>query len=119
MVKLFRDLKVGDNVYWVYYRNGYLVNVLVEKYRILGVTHKKDGDLEFKLTHDWYLVARPYDSNKIRTDGSFFVTSEDGIEWAVNQIKKKKMEEYQKQIASITEEMCEVMKSPYQLYDKT
>ena len=118
MGKLFRDLKVGDPVYWVYYRNIYLVNVLVEKYKILDIKHRKDGDLECKLTHDWYLVVKPYDAVKDKTD-SFFVTDEGGIEWAVNKLKKKKMEEYQKQITAITEKMCEVMKSPYQLYDKT
>ena len=121
MVKLFRDLNIGDPVYWVYYRPHYLVNVLVEKYKILGITLKKDGDLELKLTHDFILKVRTNDTDcvKCRDDGSFFVIDERTIEWAVNEIKTKKMGEYQKQITSITEEMCEVMKAPYQLYDKT
>ena len=122
MVKLFRDLKVGDSVYWVYYRPHYMVNVLVEKYKILNIRHKKDSDdLELRLTHDFILKVRTNDTDcvKCRDDGSFFVIDERTIEWAVNEIKTKTMGKYQKQIASITEEMCEIMKAPYQLYDKT
>ena len=122
MVKLFRDLKVGDPVYWVYYRRNYLKNVLVEKYKILDIKHKKDNcELELHLTHDLILKTRRNDTDRIkcRDDGSFLVIDEITIEWAVNEIKTKRMGEYQKQIAAITEEMCEIMKAPYQLFDKT
>ena len=122
MIKLFRDLKVGDPVYWVYYRRNYLKDVIVEKYKILDIKHKKDNcELELHLTHDFFLKTRRNDTDSIkrRDDGSFFVIDERAIEWAVNEIKTKRMEEYQKQIVAITEEMCEIMKAPYQLFDKT
>lgn len=118
-MKRFNELNTGDYVYWVYERcNNYLVNVLVEKYKILRIKHKNNGELELELTHDFYLVVNPYDIVSNR-ENSFFVIDEKGIEWAVDKIKREKMKEYQKRITAITEEMCNIMKAPYKMYDKT
>ena len=54
-----------------------------------------------------------------RRENSFFVIDEKGIEWAVDKIKMEKMKEYQKRIIAITEKMCNIMKAPYKMYDKT
>ena len=117
--KLFSELNAGDYVYWVYKRRNFLANVLVEKYKILEIKHKNNGELEFKLTHDFYLVANPHDMVSSREEDSFFAIDEEGIEWAVDKIKRKKMKEYQNRITTITEEMCNIMKAPYIMYDKT
>ncbi len=116
--KWFSELNVGDYVYWVFKRNNYLVNVLVEKYRILEIKHKNNGELELKVTHDFYITVNPCDTVICRED-SFFVIDEEGIEWAVDKIKREKMKEYNKRITAITEEMCNIMKAPYKMYDKT
>jgi hypothetical protein len=116
--KLFSELNVGDYVYWVYKRRNYLVNVLVEKYKILEIKHKNNGELELKVTHDFHIVANPHDTVICRED-SFFVIDEEGIEWAVDKIKREIMKEYQNRITTITEEMCNIMKAPYIMYDKT
>ncbi len=117
--KWFSELNAGDYVYWVYERcNNYLVNVLVEKYRILEIKRKNNGELELELTHDFYIIVNPYDMVS-RHENSFFVIDEEGIEWAVDKIKREKMNEYQKRITAITEEMCNIMKAPYKMYDKT
>ncbi len=116
-MKRFSELNAGDYVYWVYERcNNYLVNVLVEKYKILRIKHKNNGELELELTHDFYLVVKPYDIVSSR-ENSFFVIDEKGIEWAVDKIKREKMKEYQKRITAITEEMCNIMKAPYIMED--
>lgn len=116
--KLFNELNAGDYVYCVYKRRNYLVNVLVEKYRILEIKHKNNGELELKLTHDFCIVVNPHDMVSSRED-SFFAIDKEGIEWAVDKIKREKMNEYQKYITVITEEMCNIMKAPYKMYDKT
>jgi hypothetical protein len=116
--KWFSELNAGDYVYWVYKRRNYLVNVLVEKYRILEIKHKNNGELELKLTHDFYITVNPNDMISSRED-SFFAIDEEGIEWAVDKIKMEAMNEYQKRITAITEEMCNIMKAPYKMYDKT
>jgi len=118
-MKRFSELNTGDYVYWVYKRRNFLANVLVEKYKILEIKHKNNGELELELTHDFYLVVNPYDMVSCREEDSFFVIDEKGIEWAVDKIKREKMKEYQKRITTITEEMCNIMKTPYIMYDKT
>ena len=117
-MKRFNELNAGDYVYWVYERCNYLANVLVEKYKILEIKHKNNRELELKLTHDFYLVVNQYDIVSCR-ENSFFVIDEEGIEWAVDKIKREKMKEYQKRITAITEEICNIMKAPYKMYDKT
>lgn len=116
MTKLFRDLKVGDPIYWVFSKS-IDDGIKVEEYSVLTI-EKEVFDIVVEVQGDCKIILDELEASHRRGDESYIVLDVKGVEWAVKKIKEFKAKKYQKDIESITDKMKNMLLEPYLLVKK-
>ena len=113
MVRLFEDLNVGDNIYWVFIDKWNKINV--EEYTIFDIRRNSNGRINVCVKYqesNWELSLKNIGCSHQREDGSYFVM-DDGIKWAVRKLKERQISEFTKQIDEIRKKMTDVILDDY------
>ena len=117
MTKLFRDLIVGDKLYWVLPPTHNFGFVKVEEYTVLSVKNvgkdcivvEVQGNFSIKLPNTSCVHKRP-------NCESYYTLDEDGVIHCVNKIKRHIVEGYQEEIKRITDKMQDVLLREHKVF---
>ena len=109
MTKLFRDVKVGDKIYWVY--KDHWNKIHIEEYKIWDISNPdSNGRVILKTTVSMLFCVNLNDCVDNRKDsGSFVVLDQDGVKWAINKIKRQIVKEYTERIDNLREKITEAL----------